>query len=317
MYNKNIKKKSIALATVALVAANSTCAFAAKTDTKVTKDETVYSILDENGNVTKNIVSDWIKSDSSLGNIKDVSKLTNIKNIKGNEKPSINGDNVVIEYSILPIVDNLVLFVDKGAVLTVVDLLLGGNGQVEDLNREPTNIDLELLKYLFDNLLKRIYMPATHEKIEVNRIYPNKIQYQKLNTKDMIFSSLINVLLQNEVVGHIRFCIPYESMKDIIDDFGSDKLKHEDNFEEEKCKDISCSEIFPYIKNIDVDVTAKLGCAKVSISDLLNLEVGDVILLDQKINENITVDIGEANIYKAKPGVIGMKKGIEIIDIIR
>ena len=94
MYNKNIKKKSIALATVALVAANSTCAFAAKTDSKVTKDETVYSILDENGNVTKNIVSDWIKSDSSLGNIKDVSKLTNIKNIKGNEKPSINGDNV-------------------------------------------------------------------------------------------------------------------------------------------------------------------------------------------------------------------------------
>ena len=90
MYNKNIKKKSIALATVALVAANSTCAFAAKTDTKVTKDEAVYSILDENGNVTKNIVSDWIKSDSSLGNIKDVSKLTNIKNIKGNEKPSIN-----------------------------------------------------------------------------------------------------------------------------------------------------------------------------------------------------------------------------------
>ena len=47
-------------------------------------------VLDENGNVTKNIVSDWIKSDSSLGNIKDVSKLTNIKNIKGNEKPSIN-----------------------------------------------------------------------------------------------------------------------------------------------------------------------------------------------------------------------------------
>ena len=82
MYNKNIKKKSIALATVALVAANSTCVFA-QNDKKITKDETVYSLLDENGNVTKNIVSDWIKSDSSLGNIQDVSKLTNIKNIKG------------------------------------------------------------------------------------------------------------------------------------------------------------------------------------------------------------------------------------------
>ena len=230
---------------------------------------------------------------------------------------SINRDSVVIEYSILPIVDNLTLFVDKSAVLAIVDLLLGGSGKVEEINREPTNIDLELLKYLFDNLLKRIYMPVTHEEIEVNKIYTNKVQYQKLNTKDMIFSSLINVSLQNEVVGYIRFCIPYESMKDIIDDLGSDKIKHEDNIEDDKCKDISCSEIYSYIQNVDIDVTAKLGCAKVSISDLLNLEVGDVILLEQKINEDITISIGEANIYKAKPGVIGIKKGIEIIDIIK
>lgn len=230
---------------------------------------------------------------------------------------SINRDSVVIEYSILPIVDNLTLFVDKSAVLAIVDLLLGGSGKVEEINREPTNIDLELLKYLFDNLLKRIYIPISHDKIEVNRVYPNKVQYQKLNTKEMIFSSLINISLQNEVVGHIRFCIPYENMKEIIDDFGSDKVKYEDNVEGEKCRDISCSEIFPYIQSVDVGVTAKLGCAKVSISDLLNLEIGDVILLDQKINEDITISIGEANIYKAKPGVIGMKKGIEITDIIR
>ena len=69
---------------------------------------------------------------------------------------------------------------------------------IEDLNREPTNIDIELLKYLFDNLLTRMYMPVTHDRIEVNRSLPNKIQYQNLNSKDMIFSSLINVSLQNE-----------------------------------------------------------------------------------------------------------------------
>ena len=89
-----MKKKSIAMATAALVVANSACAFAAQNDKKVTKDETVYSILDENGDVMKNIVSDWIKSDTSLGSIKDVSKLTNIKNIKGDEKPSISGNDV-------------------------------------------------------------------------------------------------------------------------------------------------------------------------------------------------------------------------------
>ncbi|MDY2736914.1 MAG: hypothetical protein SOV48_13150, partial [Intestinibacter sp.] len=89
-----MKNKSIALATVALVAANSTCAFAAQTDKKVTKDETVYSILDENGDAMKNIVSDWIKSDTSLGSIKDISNLQNIRNIKGDEQPTISGNDV-------------------------------------------------------------------------------------------------------------------------------------------------------------------------------------------------------------------------------
>ena len=88
-----MKKKSIAMATAALVAANSACVFA-QSDNKVTKDETVYSILDENGDAIKNIVSDWIKSDTSLGSIKDVSKLTNIKNIKGDEQPTISGNDV-------------------------------------------------------------------------------------------------------------------------------------------------------------------------------------------------------------------------------
>ena len=64
-----------------------------------TKDETVYSILDENGNVNRNIVSAWINSSSSLGTIHDVSTLSNIKNVKGDEKPEIDGDKLTWDIS--------------------------------------------------------------------------------------------------------------------------------------------------------------------------------------------------------------------------
>lgn len=229
---------------------------------------------------------------------------------------NLEGDNVVIEYNILPLVENLTLFIDKGAVLSIVDLLLGGSGKIESLDREPTDIDLELLRYLFENLLKRIYIPYPYEDVEVLKLYSNKVQYQKLNNKDMIFTSLINVFLENKVIGNLRFCIPYESMKEVINDFGNDKIRQDENLEEDKVQDISSNEIFEFIQEVEVDVCAKLGGTKVSISDLLNLEVGDVVLLDQKINDDITVSIGDAKIYKAKPGVIGVKKAIEITDII-
>ena len=71
-----------------------------------------------------------------------------------------------------------------------------------------------------------------------------------------------------------------------------------------------------FVKNVNVDVCAVLGSANISIGDLINLEVGDVVLLDKKINDDIKVIIGDEHIYKAKPGLIGIKKGIEITDIL-
>ena len=96
MNNKETLNKSVALATAILMLGNSSCIFA---DSNINKDETVYSILDENGNVDKNIVSAWINSSSSLGTIHDVSTLTNIKNVKGDEKPKIDGNKVTWDVS--------------------------------------------------------------------------------------------------------------------------------------------------------------------------------------------------------------------------
>ena len=69
----------------------------------------------------------------------------------------LDNDNVVIEYNVNPLVENLTLFINKSIVLTIVDLLLGGDGKVDNKERELTNIDLELFKYLADSLLKRLY----------------------------------------------------------------------------------------------------------------------------------------------------------------
>ncbi|MCI9365331.1 MAG: hypothetical protein HFJ54_01545 [Clostridia bacterium] len=51
-----------------------------------TKDETVYSKLDQNGNNYDTIVNDHIKNEKEEEIIKDVSDLLNIENINGEEK---------------------------------------------------------------------------------------------------------------------------------------------------------------------------------------------------------------------------------------
>lgn len=52
---------------------------------KVTKEESVYVIADQNGNVNKKIVSDTLKNTKKGNKIEDKSNLRDIKNVKGKE----------------------------------------------------------------------------------------------------------------------------------------------------------------------------------------------------------------------------------------
>lgn len=60
-----------------------------------TKDETVYSKLDSNGNVYNTIVSDHIKNSDNSTLINDLSDLLNIKNVGGDESFEQNETNLV------------------------------------------------------------------------------------------------------------------------------------------------------------------------------------------------------------------------------
>lgn len=59
------------------------------------KEETVYLITDANGKVNQTIVSSWLKNGSANSEIRDVSDLSNIENVKGDETFTQNGREIV------------------------------------------------------------------------------------------------------------------------------------------------------------------------------------------------------------------------------
>lgn len=66
----------------------------AASDVKPLKDETVYAKIDESGTVKSVTVSDQLKNISGEAEVKDVSVLKNIENVKGDETFSGNGDSM-------------------------------------------------------------------------------------------------------------------------------------------------------------------------------------------------------------------------------
>lgn len=63
--------------------------------TNVEKEETVYVNLDSDGTVDDVTVSNWLKNVTGTGDVQDISNLKDIKNVKGDETFTQNGDKLI------------------------------------------------------------------------------------------------------------------------------------------------------------------------------------------------------------------------------
>lgn len=59
------------------------------------KSETVYAVMDADGNTTDVSVSEWLKNEDKANHLSDYSNLKNIKNTSGDEKVSRDGNKLV------------------------------------------------------------------------------------------------------------------------------------------------------------------------------------------------------------------------------
>ena len=131
------------------------------------KDETVYVLAGADGSVQKIIVSDWIQNALGSDAIDDVTQLTGIENVKGNESYTMGGDNSCVWNANgndiyyqgnldkeLP-VDVMVSYMLDGQPIAPAELA-GKSGKVT-IRFDYTNHQYELVE--IDGRQEKIYVP--------------------------------------------------------------------------------------------------------------------------------------------------------------
>ncbi|GMQ60216.1 hypothetical protein AN1V17_46160 [Vallitalea sediminicola] len=178
---KKRMKKICSLATVLLMT-TSTLSLAA--DNTITKDETVYVNLSSTGEVEKIIVSDQIHSDVEGQKIIDSSSLTEIKNVKGEEKPSIDGENIVWE-------------------LEGKDLFYQGNTDKE------IPVEIKVNYYLDGSKIEPSELSGKTGKIKIELEMINKEKHQTVinnETKDIYTPFMVAsvVMLPDDIFSNVK-----------------------------------------------------------------------------------------------------------------
>ena len=71
------------------------------------------------------------------------------------------------------------------------------------------------------------------------------------------------------------------------------------------------------ISKAPMPVKAVLGKSTISVNDFINLQVGDIIRLDTKIEEELNVYVGSIKKFTALPGASGDQYAVRVTSVIR
>lgn len=67
---------------------------------------------------------------------------------------------------------------------------------------------------------------------------------------------------------------------------------------------------------LPITMSVRIGSAQLPMSQLADLHVGDVVVLDQCISEPVLADIHGAPKYRGFPGRIGLQRSFQIVDVL-
>jgi len=208
----------------------------------------------------------------------------------------------------------ILMEIPKPLSFVIIDRLLGGSGEEYVNIRDYTDIELSLLSNLLKQLvpLMGVSWEGTIEiSTELAKIETNSRFVQSINYNDTVVIIVLNVTL-NESAGKITICMPSNIIGEVIKKaniFSKTNNKRFDQSIEEQ-KEI----IMNSLKSSKLTITGVLGKAQATLQDIVNMQLGDLIILDKGVNSCVDVNVDGEKWFegnwgaKKNKGVIKIKK---------
>ena len=215
-----------------------------------------------------------------------------------------------------PLMGNVIMEMASNLGFAIVDRLLGGVGNSLEKERDFSEIELSILERVFTicvNLLHEPWENVVEITPRLNRIETNSQFAQIISPSETIAIVTINLKI-GDVEGLMNICLPYTTLEPVMD-----KLNTKYWFSTMKEKDSNSYEaaIENIIDNALIPMKAVLGTSKINVQDFVNLQLGDVIRLDRKVDDELEVYVGNIKKFKALPGYSDNKYAVRVTEILR
>ena len=229
---------------------------------------------------------------------------------------SLHNPTVMSLLTLGPLEGNIILEFSTQIAFAMIDRLLGSAGNTLDKNRELTDIEQTVVKQVVLRTLGNIKeawqvvtdLNPTLEAIELNPLFT-----QIIPPTDMVVLITLEIKI-GETLGLLNLCLPFMVLEPIVDRLNA-QFWFASNHKASTAQSIAA--IQQRLSQAQVQVIVELGTATINVRELLNIEIGDVIQLDQSLKGLLEIKIGNQVKFKGGPGVSGSRMAVQIGQVVR
>ncbi|HCZ05567.1 MAG: flagellar motor switch protein FliM [Thermotogota bacterium] len=210
---------------------------------------------------------------------------------------SIPSPSFIVVFSAPEFHGNTILEINPEIVYTIVDRLLGGPGSTGNLKRPPTDIEMSVMRKEVNVVLNLLSSAWEHvfsfnpavESVETNAQF---VQIAPQSEMSLLVTFFVSV---GNVEAFMNVCWLSSTLEPFAERLSTQAwfVKKGEISEEEKKK------LRENLETVQVELVAELGRSVLTLRELLTLEVGDVIRLNTKKDEDVTIRV------QGKPRFLG------------
>jgi flagellar motor switch protein FliM len=220
----------------------------------------------------------------------------------------------IVDFS--PLEGNIIVELADNLGYAIVDRMLGGGGYPLEKVRDFSEIEMSIIERIFNvctNLLREPWATVIQIQPRLLRIETNCQFAQIISPSEMISLVTLNIKIGN-VEGMMNICLPYVCLDKIIDKLNT-KYWYSSM---QTSDDQSYHEIIEVaIAKARIPLRAVLGKSSISVNDFMNMQKGDIIKLNAKVDDELSVYVGNLHKFTALPGASSGSYAVKISSIIR
>lgn len=216
-------------------------------------------------------------------------------------------------FQMSPLTGSVVLVLGNNFTAPALDLLFGGTGRRSNLAKPLTEIETRVLRKLVERLLYE--MAAAWSRFYeftpvIDTMESNAQFYKKASSMNEIVAviTLATSLADNQSLIHL--CLPHATMKEAMINMTVQDLLSTQPSSGEPRNDY----VVDCLARVEVNLAARCGQASLSVQEFLQLEEGDVVLINTVVGDDMELLVEGHPKFKVQPGNAGNQVAVMITD---